>query len=407
MTSRDRSKAVPLLGKMDGVELLERVYAPEPDWQRWGLALLEAVRRALSRPRSMMLGAVTHRDGLTDLRPFHVIGDVPSTGVPASGEFFAGLEPETVATVWYPGRPVATHSELLPSLAPHRAAQLAQSRMGHADCIGAFAYPQPGVVFVLCVLLEEVGALTPVERRYLRRIAAHLEGGTRLRMRPDLSIAAVLRPDGRLVDATHDGLAQRRDQLAREVQAIEHARHRKERSDPDAIKHWRALVDGAYTVVPRQVGGASSRREYLLVNNGPLARRDARLGKREAEVVRQVARGSTQKEVAYSLGISEGSVSAALERARVRLGLASRLELVRVVRGVCGVVGQSLQGAALTRAERTVLSLLREGLTNADIARLRDASQHTVANQVAAILRKTGATNRRELAARPDEVDDR
>lgn len=402
MTSRDRSSAAPLLKKMDGVELLERVYAPEPDWERWALALIDVVRPALARPRRLMFSAVTHRDELTDLHPVHVIGDLPTAGIPTADEFFARLEPETVATVWYPGKPVATHSELLPNLSTHRATQLAQSRMGYADCVGAFAYPQPGVVVVLCVLLEEVGALTPVERRFLSRVAAHLEGGTRLRLRPDLSIAAVLRPDGRLVDASHDDVAQRRDHLAREVQAIEHARRRSERGDPETLRHWRALVDGAYTIVPRQVG-ASSRREYLFVNNTPLARRDARLGTREAEVVRRVARGSSQKEVAYTLGISEGSVSAALERARMRLGLPSRLELVRVARGAIGLVGQSTPSAALTQAEAAVLSLLREGLTNAEIARLRDASQHTVANQVAAILRKTSAASRRELAARPDE----
>jgi DNA-binding CsgD family transcriptional regulator len=387
---------------MDGVELLERIYAPEPDWHRWGSELMAVVAQGLSRPRVLVFTTVAHGEGLADTRPLHIIGpgiDIVQASLP----FFVGLDPETVAAIWYPGQPVITHAELTPKLTPRSAAALTQSRSGFADCLGALAYPQPGLVAVLCVMLEEIGACSATERRFLRRLAAHLEGGTRLRVRPDLAVAAVVRADGLLVEAADDEVAGRRDQLARHVHAVEQTRHHAARSDPDAIRHWRALVDGAYTIVPRQVGRGSARREYLFVRNGPLARRDARLGLREAEVVRQLARGSSQKEVAYALGISAGGVSAALERARMRLGLTNRLELVRVARASFGRIGQPVASGGLTDAERAVLSLLREGLTNADIARLRGASQHTVANQVASILKKTSATNRRELALRPDD----
>lgn len=54
---------------------------------------------------------------------------------------------------------------------------------------------------------------------------------------------------------------------------------------------------------------------------------------------------------------------------------------------------------ALTDAEQRVVCALLQGLAYADIAQLRAASIHTVANQIAAAYRKTGARSRSELAA--------
>lgn len=61
----------------------------------------------------------------------------------------------------------------------------------------------------------------------------------------------------------------------------------------------------------------------------------------------------------------------------------------------------------LTTAERGVAKLAARGLANSEIARRRGTSVRTVANQMAAILRKLGCDSRRELAARhPARVDD-
>jgi len=52
----------------------------------------------------------------------------------------------------------------------------------------------------------------------------------------------------------------------------------------------------------------------------------------------------------------------------------------------------------LTRAEREVARLVREGHSNAQIAAARKTSVHTVANQIAAIMRKLGVGSRVEIA---------
>jgi DNA-binding NarL/FixJ family response regulator len=57
--------------------------------------------------------------------------------------------------------------------------------------------------------------------------------------------------------------------------------------------------------------------------------RQATLTKRELEVVRQIAEGSTYREIAETLGISEKTVATYRERASEKLGVRSRAGLVR------------------------------------------------------------------------------
>lgn len=54
----------------------------------------------------------------------------------------------------------------------------------------------------------------------------------------------------------------------------------------------------------------------------------------------------------------------------------------------------------LTVAEREVLALVVRGDSNAAIARARSTSARTVANQLASLLRKTGAISRFDLIRR-------
>jgi DNA-binding CsgD family transcriptional regulator len=57
------------------------------------------------------------------------------------------------------------------------------------------------------------------------------------------------------------------------------------------------------------------------------------------------------------------------------------------------------QGKGLTPAESEVIAQILKGRTNAQIAALRDASERTVANQIANAFRKLGVTSRLELVA--------
>lgn len=59
----------------------------------------------------------------------------------------------------------------------------------------------------------------------------------------------------------------------------------------------------------------------------------------------------------------------------------------------------------LTEAERDVALAVARGLSNAEIAKGRGASPRTIANQVAAIMKKLGVSSRVELAAQFGAAD--
>jgi DNA-binding NarL/FixJ family response regulator len=60
----------------------------------------------------------------------------------------------------------------------------------------------------------------------------------------------------------------------------------------------------------------------------------------------------------------------------------------------------------LTSAERDVLARVVRGESNRAIAVARKTSERTIANQVASLLRKTGATSRFDLIRRFGGTDD-
>jgi DNA-binding NarL/FixJ family response regulator len=250
---------------------------------------------------------------------------------------------------------------------------------------------------VLFSPFERRFALSRFERHVLHRVAGHLDSGFRLRYRPDLAIAAVLSPDGRFHDLDDTSMeGARRERLADQVIKLERTRLRDRRKDPDALDDWQALIAGRYSVVLRDDN--DGKRYYLLVRNAAITEPHARFTTREIDVLRMAARGFTGKGITYGLGLAPSSVSTALASAAAKVGLRSRHALVEVAAGMFGVRSSEVPVATLTPAERDVLELLRRGLTNAEISRLRDRSRNTVANQVATILQKSGAPSRRALA---------
>jgi DNA-binding CsgD family transcriptional regulator len=92
-------------------------------------------------------------------------------------------------------------------------------------------------------------------------------------------------------------------------------------------------------------------------------------------------------------------VSTALARAASKLGLATHLELLRLAATLSHDPRSRALPPTLTRAETEVLALLRDGLSNHEIARIRSRSVRTIANQVAALLHKTESPSRRALVA--------
>jgi DNA-binding NarL/FixJ family response regulator len=94
-----------------------------------------------------------------------------------------------------------------------------------------------------------------------------------------------------------------------------------------------------------------------------------------------------------------GELAEALVR-RAPLGLS--VELLEVGDDEYAVFQWDIDEPApgLTAAERSILGHVAAGASNADIARARGSSSRTVANQVASLLKKLGASSRFDLIRR-------
>lgn len=392
------SRVSVLKRRADVVGVLEAMYAPEPDGLRWSRQFISTIQANVATDLGIGMLVVGHQ---ADLSKPVVIDSELSSGfllshLPLAQHMVETMTPEVFRTLFYPGPPVASHRELLDQLPPgeERSLRAFDKQMGWRDALGFFGYPEPGVASVVFIGLDRQ-RLDAREQSAFLRFAGHFDSALRMRMRPELAVAAVIAPDGSFRDLADPSLAKaRREWFGDRVTEIEASRTRA--SGRDDIQAWWALFDGRYSVVPLEE--SDGKRHYLLVNNPPVAEKHAKFTAREIEVVRMASRGFTSKSVAYNLGIAEGSVSQALGSAARKLGLSSRLDLLRVAGALFGVPATSIDVKTLTAAERDVLDLLHRGLSNAQIARLRKRSLNTVKNQLASLLRKTASPSRRALA---------
>jgi DNA-binding CsgD family transcriptional regulator len=151
---------------------------------------------------------------------------------------------------------------------------------------------------------------------------------------------------------------------------------------PEAL--WSALCSGRQSLFLK--------RDCYVVGAG---RPDLALSSLERRALEQCAGGVLYKEVAFALEVSPSQLSRLLRDAALKLGVRSALDAVRLVGGLRG--GRRVELQSLTLAERAVFELVKRGLTNGDVAALRQTSTRTVANQVASVLAKTGLPSRRAV----------
>jgi DNA-binding NarL/FixJ family response regulator len=111
---------------------------------------------------------------------------------------------------------------------------------------------------------------------------------------------------------------------------------------------------------------------------------------REEQVLIQLRLGLPLKVIALELGVHPSTISTHVSSAARKLGAQGRVDLVRVV--------ADPDFASLSRCEREVARLARQGLSNAEIAEARGTSPRTVANQLARVYRKLGIGSRVGLA---------
>ena len=366
--------------------MLDAVYAPIADEQEWAESVHRTATSIFRSSHGVGFSIVRHSETCQSGR-FEAIAmdDATRRIVRTDDEVLAMLGVEGLRRYFYPSGLMATHLEIERDMPPELAAtgQAMRAAQGVADCIGVFAYPEPGRVATLYAMHIAPIVLSHHERDLLARVALHVDAALRLRAAPE-HVVAVLDASGRLVHREEDrpGLAA----ISKRVSRF---------SAPGAILDlWSALVAGELSLVRRRERG---KLVYHVLANPPAQHGLRALGEGEAAAVREAARGLPTKLVSYALGVSPGVVSERLASAAAKLGVASRAELLRVAAMLTRDPRAAFPRADLTTAEREILALLQEGLTNDEIARHRARSLRTIANQVSALLRKTQSPSRRAL----------
>ncbi len=410
----------------DWIGLAESAYRLDGELDDW----VGGVRDACGAILDQGLGVAVHtfRTTPTTLRTESIAVHAGPPGfediVRAANE---SASPEGVARFLGWGTSVMTMSEaIFAPLPEERDTFMEASRSTLQDVLGVMVLCGGGRGMSISIPIPETRAATPIERRHLGRIGAHLAAGLRLRASlaadpaslDDDDAEAVLDPTGAVRDAHGQASGEQpRARLRHAVHQLEQARSRSRREDPESLGLWEGLVAGRWSLVDRF--DSDGRRFIVAHRNEPRLGDPRGLSTREHQVCEHVGTGRSNKEIAYEFGVTESAVANAAGRAQRKLGLSSRLELAsffapggpraRLVSFELG--GETFAAAAaevtdenallqLPPAEREVTLHLLRGATNAEIGRLRGTSQHTVANQVQSIFERLGVRSRVELAAR-------
>jgi DNA-binding CsgD family transcriptional regulator len=200
------------------------------------------------------------------------------------------------------------------------------------DSLGFVARDANGDGFCACVGLDDLGALSAKETRVLAKLATHIGAGDRLRRATRANLLddaeAILSPTGKVLHATETA-KNKRDSLDDGRRRREEAK-KNEHDTEKALEIWEGLIAGRWSLVDHF--DTDGKRFLLAMKNAPQVDKRADLTPRERRVCALAAMGHRDKEIAYMLGLSLGSVTAALHRTRGKLGVGSRSELARVWR---------------------------------------------------------------------------
>ena len=328
------------------------------------------------------------------------------------------------------GTPVCSLSEEIYTQEPEVSAAIQQITHGLVhDKLAVKALTGQGSALIMCLLFSDTITPTSQERKRWSLIATHLGAGLRLRTIADSltlnagSVEAIFDSGGKLYEAREEAKkVSARESLREAVRRIDKLRAMAGRSDPDAaMQAWQGLVEGRWSLV--DYFDSDQRRFVVAIKNDPVHADPRGLTMRERQVAEFVGLGRSSKEISYTLGVSHSAVTNCTSRAQRKLGLASRTELAAFfapsgLRARLAEVSLSHETLAvgsyalvderqieeLTDSERDVLTHLVAGSTNDDIAKRRNTSDRTVANQVQSIYRKLSVSSRSELAARLQSV---
>lgn len=221
------------------------------------------------------------------------------------------------------------------ALAPHRqdlGRSMFQHHVGANDAFCIMVRSPVGASACIALLQREVMPRSnPALLERYHQLAAHVAAGLRLRNEVG-SIDATLDTDGRCLDARGDARgADLRAELRRAVRARDAARTA--RADEErALEIWQGLVSGRWSLVDSYE--SDGRRFVVARKNAPAHRDPRRLTLRERQVAALLATASSNKLIAYHLGLAVSTVGELVTSIRRKLGASSRAELIFTLRSL-------------------------------------------------------------------------
>ena len=377
------------------ISALEAMHAPVDDTRRWVEAIAGELADAIGVDRAFVgFNEVSHSAACRDLKMTTAIGSEIFFAAGAQSMIEA-FDERTFRELYYPPRMVLTLASACARLggtSPKVLREHLRANTPGVDMLGVVLHPEPGVAAVLFTLLTAESQVTSDTRRFLTKFGLHLETHLRARRRPE-EVCAIITPAGKVEHLAAER-APPAATIAEHVGRIERARTSRTRREPEALDMWPALVGGRLSLIERFDGG---RRYYYAVENAPPSQPIRALTADEIAAISYATRGMSLKTIGYALGVPDTAISSRLASAASKIGVATTLELVRIAAMFANDPRARFAKTALTASEQDVLDLLQQGLSNRQIAALRQRSVRTIANQVSALLRKTGKRSRREL----------
>lgn len=332
MTDRGACRYPDLVGARDTVGVLEEIYRVERTPDAWLASVTKALAARFDR-----------RDGT-----FGYFVDCSGGGFRAWGLTSTRLRPdlEGVFEAWNADVDVATKrtihtyapcgtSATIP--AATQASPLVRSLAAAWSVAGinAIDASHAGCAFAMWSPAERS---TPSEALIAEGtfLSAHLSAAARLLRKlggedPLATADAVMLPGGKVVHASRDARSEAaRAALRSAARTSDRLRSSGLHERPeDVLRAWSALVAARWTLVDHF--DTDGRRYVVVQRNVPTVPRTSLLSARERQIARAAALGHSNKLIAYELGLTASTVAKHLARAAAKLGVRTRVELIRVM----------------------------------------------------------------------------
>lgn len=382
---------------MRAVDIVESAYVIEGDERSWLRGLVREAMPLMDRGFGVFAASFLPGAAAPEIAELVLMGDPAMAALLERHHEAAG---PVVWSAFMSQTDFGTLRQILAALGPEHLVtwERVAAGTGIVDAAGVRVHDLERGAVNIAAASPRVVVASRADRRAWSQVAAHIGTALRLRRRAataDPRVEAILSPKGRIEHAEGEARsADARERLSEGLRGIRHARG-PGRASADALDHWPTLVAGRWTLVDtRDRDGKQLVRASV---NEPQPDGLDDLAPRERAIVELVRRGHGNKQIAYVLGISVGTVSSYLSHAMRKIGAKNRVQLVTLTeRPSPSVVAAALRDA--TAAEREVAAMLVEGLSDRAIAERRGVSARTVANQLRSLFARCGVRSRAELA---------